>query len=100
MSRLSALPRSKHRARTLRCHSEGGFCPRNLSSMSDQREIPHSADSVRNDVIRVGLLVQSDRLTSPLRLEKRRQAAALQNVGMPTIKVLLEVPYWNFGVGE
>ena len=34
------------------------------------------------------------------RPEKRRQAAALQNVGMPTIKVLLEVPYWNFGVGE
>jgi hypothetical protein len=26
----------------------------------------------------------------------RRQVAALQNVGMPTIKVLLEVGYWSF----
>jgi hypothetical protein len=31
--------------------------------------------------------------------QKRRQAAALQNVGMPTIKVLLEVQCWNGSSG-
>jgi hypothetical protein len=30
--------------------------------------------------------------------EKRRQAAALQNVGAPTFKVVLEVACWSFGV--
>ena len=53
--RRADIPEMEHGARSLRLavprHFEGGFCPRNPSAPSgrDPREIPHSADSVRND---------------------------------------------------
>ena len=97
--RGAALLRSMHRPSILFRHSEGGLCPRNLSWISNRIEIhparnvgrgggPHSADFVWNGVFGLGLITQ-----------EQRQAAALQNVGMPTFKVLLEVRYWNCSSG-
>jgi len=44
---------------------------------------------------RVGPCSQSQALVMLWQPEKRRRAAALQNVGMPTFKVILEVGYWD-----
>ena len=51
--------------------SEDSVCPRNLSSAAGKREVPHFADSVRDD--QTGLLGDHG------------------NVGAPTFKVTLEV---------
>jgi hypothetical protein len=59
-------------------HSEGGFCPRNPSSIIEKRGIPHFADSVRND--EVGGCEWNER----------------KIVGMPTFKVIVEVRYWGY----
>jgi hypothetical protein len=99
LRRGAALLRPRHRPRTLLRHSEGGLCPRNLSWIVRDGEIPHSADSVRNGMIGVGSIMQRERWAATQRLEKRRQATAIHNVGMPTFKVLLEVSYWNGSSG-